>query len=176
MGQKDDDGVFMTQLFIKYQRLMLAEITKLVPEAWTAEDILQEALIRLSAKADMLRRLDENKKVSYIISAVRNNAKNYLRKQHRMPLVLVGSDTLEQLSPIDADADIERKLILQEQLRDLKSVWDILDDTSRFLLEGKYIRKRSNYELSKVLGIETASVRMLLTRARRKARSLMKIN
>lgn len=48
-----------------------------------------------------------------------------------------------------------------------------LDENTRWLLEARYILDYSDGELARELGVKPDSVRMALTRARRKARRLM---
>ena len=47
------------------------------------------------------------------------------------------------------------------------------DENTRWLLEARYILDYSDGELARELGVKPDSVRMALTRARRKARRLM---
>lgn len=51
--------------------------------------------------------------------------------------------------------------------------WPRLDENTRWLLEARYILDYSDGELARELGVKPDSVRMALTRARRKARRLM---
>ena len=69
--------------------------------------------------------------------------------------------------------DIDDTVILKEQLKDLASVWNRLDDTSQLLLEGKYILMLSDNALGIELGLNQSSIRMMLSRARKKALRLM---
>lgn len=55
----------------------------------------------------------------------------------------------------------------------LAQVWPRLDENTRWLLEARYILDYSDGELARELGVKPDSVRMALTRARRKARRLM---
>ena len=68
---------------------------------------------------------------------------------------------------------LDESLILQEEAGRLRAVWPRLDEESRLLLEGKYILGYDNQELGQMLGCQANSVRMKLTRARRRALRLM---
>lgn len=59
------------------------------------------------------------------------------------------------------------------ELDALAQVWPRLDENTRWLLEARYILDYSDGELARELGVKPDSVRMALTRARRKARRLM---
>ena len=77
--EDDDDRTFMEQLFVDYHRLMYHEIFKLVHDQWAAEDVMQSTLVRLIDKIPELRLKDRGHLVNYIITASKNQARNYLR-------------------------------------------------------------------------------------------------
>ena len=71
-----DDSKFMEELYISYRWLMYSQITKLVPDPWTAEDILQTALAKLIDKITLLKKLNKTDKINYIITTSRRSAIN----------------------------------------------------------------------------------------------------
>jgi len=163
----------MAQLFLRYRKIMFSEINKIISDPWESEDILQNALIKLSDKVSLLRKLDERKRVCYAITTAKNLAKNAIRDKKDTQFYSLDDDNYNLLDTINDGADIEKDIILKEQLKDLSAIWNKLDETSQRLLEGKYILNQSNDDLGKMLGIKPSSIRMMLTRARRKALSLM---
>lgn len=60
-----------------------------------------------------------------------------------------------------------------DETMDTLLLWPKLDPRSRYLLEGTYILEKSAEEIAEDLGIKTSSIRMSLTRAKRKARMLI---
>ena len=95
--EDDDDRAFMEQLFVEYHRLMYHEIFKLVHDQWAAEDVMQSTLVRLIDKIPELRIKDRNHLVNYIITASKNQARNYLRDSGRHST----SDLQEFIGPLD---------------------------------------------------------------------------
>lgn len=70
--------------------------------------------------------------------------------------------------------DLYTELLLsQEKAVALVKIWTDLDQRSQYLLEARYILGKSHSEIAEDLGIKVASVRMALTRARKKAYILM---
>ena len=65
-------------------------------------------------------------------------------------------------------------LIQKDRLSSLKSIWPKLDNRSQNLLEAKYILGKLDSDIAKELDIKEASVRMALSRARKKAYELIK--
>jgi RNA polymerase sigma-70 factor (ECF subfamily) len=54
-------------------------------------------------------------------------------------------------------------------------MWPSLDETTRAILEKKYILGQSDSEIAHSLGIKASSVRMNLTRARKSAYEQLKV-
>ena len=60
------------------------------------------------------------------------------------------------------------------QLDQLRKIWAQIPVGDRLLLEQKYILKWTDQELASILGIQPQSVRMRLTRAKRRVIELLK--
>lgn len=164
----DDDRAFMERLFVDYHRLMYHEIIKLVHDQWAAEDVMQSTLVRLIDKIPELRTKERDHLVNYIISASKNQARNYLRSLGRHAT----SNFQDCLDYEDSDTnggEIELALIKKESMEKLACMWPQLDERTRYLLEGRYILNLSVEEMASSLDIKPASVRMALTRARKTA-------
>lgn len=80
----------------------------------------------------------------------------------------------EQLVPGKSMSSILNYLIQKDRLSSLKSIWPKLDTRSQNLLEAKYILGKLDSDIAKELDIKEASVRMALSRARKKAYELIK--
>ena len=67
----------------------------------------------------------------------------------------------------------EDVLIRVESVRRLADVWPLLDERSQYLLEAKYILEMESQEIAAQLGIKPDSVRVELSRARKRAQRLL---
>ena len=172
--EDDDDREFMTRLFQNYNRLMYHEIFQIVRNAWITEDLIQDVLINLIDKVKDLRAKDQKHLVNYIIAASKNKAKNYLRDT-RQGVTVSFDDQIDYPDPVNNREEMEQYLIEKHNLNGLTSVWPKLDARSRFLLRGYYILGKSTAEIGVELGIKPESVRMALTRARKSAYELLKL-
>ena len=170
--EDDSDREFMSWLYQQYHRLMYWEIYDLLHDQWATEDILQNSLIKLINKIPALREKDRNQQVNYIIATCRNTAKNYLRdtKRHAAYSFDEGFDLPDDQN---SQSDIEWRLIHAEDLQLLSRVFPRLDEKSRYLLEARYMLDMSPKEIAAELNIQANSVRMLLSRARKKAFMMM---
>ena len=162
----------MTRLYLDYNRLMRQQIAKIVQDEWAAEDLMQTTLMKLIDKVQDLRTKDRNHLINYIISACKNQARNYIRDKSRHMEYSIDEylDVPDQHNGAD---EIEMRLAHTDELEHLSKVWPKLDERSRYLLESHYILEKSLYEIAENLGIKPDSVRMALTRARKTAYALL---
>ena len=165
--EDENDKEFMTRLYLQYRRLIYSEIRKITGEWDEAEDLVQTVVEKLLEKLPLLRGMERDKLVNYIISTARNTAYNSLRG--KKPEVLW--EDQERL-PDPAPAPEER-VMAQEDLLALARAWLGLDEKTRYLLSAKYILNKSGREIAGDLGMPPDNVRTALVRARQRARAAM---
>lgn len=170
--EDESDRAFMEKLYQDYHRLMYSEIVGIVKNEWNAEDVMQSVLIRLIDKLPTIRGLRDGQLVNYIVSTCRNAAVNYLRDRGKKTEVSY-EDDLGTPSRGSDGLELEFALIKREELGGLTRIWSRLDARTQYLLEGYYVLEKPMSELGKELGIKRDSVRMALTRARKKAYELL---
>lgn len=158
-------------LYQTYARLMHFTAKKYISDPHLCEDVVQDSLARLIQKTDTLRRLESSALTGYIVTTVRNTAINLLKKHD--PYQAIELDQAEESGALQA-ASAEEEVLRRERLGRLTKVWDRLDEETKQVLEGKYILGLSDGELALLLGCKPSSVRMKLTRARRRALALMR--
>ena len=161
--EDDDDREFMTGLYKQYQRLMYREILKIVQETWDVDDIL---LVKLIDRIALLKTLDRQRLIDYLVTAARNTALNF-RRDNKTKYFEELTD--EQPSP----EDTEDTLIRKEDLYRLADVWNTLDEKTQYLLRARYILNKSGKEIAADLKMSPDNVRMAIVRAKRKAKKAM---
>ena len=158
---------FMRDLYNEYKGLMLSTAKKYVVDHQAAEDIVQDSLVKLMQKIDVLLPLQCCTLAAYIVSTVRNTAIDHLRARG------VEANRISPLSLDDlymepsSEERLDEAAIQKENLEKLKAIWPALSETDRFLLERKYLAGDTDLDIAQVLGCKPSSVRMKLTRARR---------
>lgn len=157
---------FMLRLYVNSVTRMYLEAVKYVSDKETAEDVVSDAVVKLVEKVDLLRQLDEGKRLAYAVTTVRHMAYRHLRQKSR--LELTSFEALEELLP-SADAETTDDKILKEQRKArLRELFVAIPTEDLLLLEEKIILLWSDEEIAKTLGIQPNSVRMRLTRAKRR--------
>ena len=81
--EDEDDKAFMTWLYLQYRRLIYSEVRKITGNTDEVEDLLQSVVEKLIEKLPLLRGMEQNKLVNYIISTAKNTAYNSLRGKDR---------------------------------------------------------------------------------------------
>ena len=171
--ENPDDREFMTQFYLDYERLMYATVRKRLTDLEAAKDIVQECVIRLIPKISFLRRQTRCINASYVVSTVRNITINYMRKQGRTDDRCCSLENQNKQDMAMPGPSLEERILLEEQKEHLIQIWSSLHEEEQLLLEGKYILGYKDTELADMLGCKKDSIRMKLTRARRRAFQLM---
>lgn len=173
-GDNPEGMAFVRELYSRYSRLMFAEALRRVSNRQDCEDIVQDAVESLCEKADTLRVLPPAALPAYVVYTVKNKSISFLRHQavvsrHTADLGDEGLEDFESSAPSP-----EEWLELRERADGLGRIWPLLPEEDRELLYRKYILGQDNEELAEVFRCRRDSVRMRLSRARRRAVSLMK--
>lgn len=166
---------YVEQLYERYHRLMFFVAGKYSSDPGQYEDIVQDCLVKLAEKTETLRTLSEPALASYIMAAAKNTALNYVRRQnYDQKLIVHYEDVVANLTAWQSlDASLDDVVIELEDRERVRAIWSQLDEETRRILEGKYYLEYENWELARILGVKTDSVRMKLTRARRKVLELL---
>ena len=171
------DMRFLSELFERHKGVMYKTALDMGLRDETEKSAaVHEALVRLSDKLDVLRGLGDKGQAAYMATVVRNvilSAADNRRIERRY---VIDTDVSE-LVCLASDRSPEDEYIEREaHRRRLESMWQALDElseTDRRLLIEKYIDGRSDAELARSLGVDPSSIRMKLTRARRRAQRII---
>ena len=170
--QDESDRTYMEWIFQTYHRLMYHYIMEVLHDSWQADDVMQESVVKLIHKIDVLRRLSESKRRNYIITTAKNTAISYLRRES-IRKGIAYDDWAKDCIGTQSEEDPEALVLRQEEMEALQLIWDDLDERSRYLLSSRYILEQSFEEMARELGVTVGSARMLLTRAKRAALALI---
>ncbi len=161
------------EIYIKYKRLMYATASKFTHNEEDQKDIVQTAMERLIKIFSVPGAKKRCISGGYIVFTIRSVAIDFLRKQNRETkrCISMEDDRLAEIAATEGSLD---DLLLRSDSKErLWSLWSKLSAEDRMLLEGKYILDLTDEELAGILDCKTASVRMKLTRARRRAVKLL---
>ena len=161
-----DERAFMEHIVRDYTRLMFSTAKRIVNSSDIAEDVVQDSLERLMKHTKKLMSLSQQRLVGYLVITVKNTALGYLnaekiREKYESEIVTEAE--------MQAFPSSEMVLIEKEDVTRFYEIWNSLPEVDRLILESKYDLDKADSEIAKEIGCKTGSVRMKLTRARRKA-------
>lgn len=171
--EDEADRAFMTDLFITYERLMYSEIRKIVKNQCEPEEILQTALVKLIEKVKTLRSLEDRPRVNYLITTVKHTAISEMQRLSRANGDSLDDEAWYEREWLCAPECVEDTVFRRDSVGRLEAIWPMLDDRSRYLLRARYFLLLDDSEIAAELKIKPDSVRMELSRARKKARELL---
>ena len=170
-----DDRAFMQEVYQQNERLMYAIALKYASNTRDCEDIVHDTVEKLCKNIAKIKELPNSALRAYVVYAVRNTAINFRKHQSTI------NRHIQQLSGDDSSSEydqpesiIERIEDLQEKRTSLTKVWMQLTDAEQELLYRKYVLDQTTKELAGIFQCSRDSIRMRLSRARRKSLRLMK--
>ena len=172
--EDETEQQFILSLYEQYKYIMQKTAKEFASASMPAEDLIQEALVKLIEKAPVLMGLEDRALASYIVHTVRNTAIDRLRRgrtdeKYLDPRGLTEETEAAQQTQRPFEEDVLRTL----QADAFRRVFAQLPERTQLLLRGKYQLALEDAELAQLLGCKQDSVRMLLTRARRQALALL---
>lgn len=155
------DREYMLWLYERYVSYLFFAAGKFTDSQPDREDLVHDALLRLMKNIPTLRELDPNALAGYLYLTVRSV---WMDRNHReLPQ---SKDVLEKLAAHETEEGYLAKW-------DTVALKERLDKREWFLLQAKYIVGCTDAEIGGMLGCSAASVRMMLTRARRHAKAIL---
>lgn len=161
----DDNRQYMEHLYTEYHRLMLSTAWAYIKSKADVEDIVSESCLSLLKKIDALRDMERNALRYYIVATVRNASIDYCRRQK------VSNTRFQQkektaLEQIPDHTNIERKILLDEELQMVQRAIAHLPEHEREALQLKFQQGKKDWEIAQMMGVSESSVRKYIERAR----------
>lgn len=163
---------YIAELYEKHRALMYKFAIGRNHGKDEADDIVSEALQRLFRHASKLMTMAELQRLDYIVLTVKSVAEDHYRRRQ---VIERRSQQVREEDLIDPGLE---DFFIERESRDIRSriLYETLAEVSeadRVLLVGKYMQNLSDEVLARQLGVKPSSIRMKLTRARKRARSIM---
>lgn len=164
---KGDDEAFKL-LFERHNRLAWSVIYRQLGNVPAAEDLVQEAFLRVYRAAPQYE--PSAKFSTWLYTVVTNLCLNYKRDRARDRLRLVGSEeeeggnALEQLAAVEPDDHGDDET--QKRTQAVREAIQSLPENQRMALILSRYEEKSYEEVAEILGVTVAAVKSLTSRAR----------
>ena len=164
-----EDSAFFQEFYEENKGFLFYIARQYAPQ--DCEDLVQESLLRLLRSTDRLRLLNRQQAAKYIALTVRSVYLDIQRKPSVNREVSLNDPLTTLLEhQITRDSSPADTVSLQLEVSELKAA---LTQREWNVLEGKYILGYDQKELARQIGVAPNSIRMILCRARKKARSIL---
>lgn len=165
----------LASIYSSHSRIFVTRALRYVSEPLVAEDIVQEAFIKLLLAAPEIK--DRGHLIAYLNTTVTNLSLNYRRDTGRRPL-LVAVDSESSKSDIDALSAgtyvaLDEELARAEDAAIVREAIARLSERDRKIILAVDVEEKPVSEVAVDLGMKETSVRNALSRARRNLRSIL---
>lgn len=161
-----DFGVF----YADHRREFLSHATRLLKDSARAEEVVQEALIRVLLAAPELT--SDSHASAYVHRVIENLVIDLYRLEGRRPnLVLLDEETLS--SEGLPQNDLSDAVVAADDAAIIRQALSLLSPAERAALVMWEVEGRSSFEIANELGIKESSVRHTVSRARASLRKVM---
>nr|WP_297169434.1 RNA polymerase sigma factor [uncultured Dysgonomonas sp.] len=158
------DAITFKEKYIPYHQKLYRVAYRLLEDACDAEDVVQEAYIKLWNKRDELIRIENSE--AYCVILLRNLCLDFLRTKKKH-LFQSTEDTVISDQQVLSD-EIETI----DEIKHIETIIDLLPEQQRKIIKLRHFDDYSNEEIEEIMGLTSVNVRVLMSRARKKIREL----
>ncbi|MDU1905554.1 MAG: RNA polymerase sigma factor [Dysgonomonas sp.] len=158
------NAVRFKEKYIPYHQKMYRVAYRLLEDAQDAEDMVQEAYIKLWNKRNELNYIENEE--SYCIVLLRNLCLDFLRSKNKN--IIESADNV-----VLADKDvITNDIESRETITQIEVIISQLPEQQQRVIRLRHFDDYSNEEIEQIMGLTNVNVRVLLSRARKKLKEL----
>jgi RNA polymerase sigma-70 factor (ECF subfamily) len=170
MLDNEADRSNMAMIYDEYKIDMLKYALYITRNKELAEDAVHDAFLSIIKHKDRLFRFSKNELRNQVIIITKNKCIDLLRKKS-----YYNDDPIEDIEHIVKTEDrlIENQIILAVEYETIRKYVESLDESSRLVLEMKYILGMTYKEISEEMGITAKHVDTKIMRAKAKVRKLV---
>jgi len=150
--------------YIPYHQKMYRVAYRLLEDNYDAEDMVQEAYIKLWNKRDELNHIDNIE--SYCIVLLRNLCLDFIRSKNRHPI-----QSTEDMTLSDKEVLIN-EIENNDNIKHIEAIIGQLPDQQQKIIRLRHFEDYSNEEIENIMGLTSVNVRVLLSRARKRIKEL----
>lgn len=172
----EDPGTALEERISAHRAAVLGYVNSIVRDAATAEDLVQETLLRAYSRRGTLQ--DESRLVAWLYRIATNVCRDHFRrgKSHGKPgpADMEPYDAMEQDHPVEgAGPRLDQALEQDEMSSCVQSYLADLPDPYKAVILLHDMEEMTNPEIARMLGISLATVKIRIHRAREKLRDAL---
>ena len=153
-----------SRMVIPYKDKLYRFALRIVGDSFTAEDVVQEVMIKIWQKKDYFESLDN--KEAWCMTLTKNLAIDKTRSKHRRN---IGLDTAYSLN--DKSADPYQQTASDDSMGKIRGLMEELPEKQRMVIHLRDIEEMSYDEISEITNLTIGQVKINLHRARKTLRA-----
>ena len=165
----DQARTSIADFYQKYRNLIFKKANEMANDPDYVEDLVQDTMYQILRREELFLSLSEAQQVDYCMKTIRNTAINHHKRNQKIRFL--PEDVLDE--PCDQTPTMEETILHRTDLELFRKELDQLDDAARTLLTRKYILEEPDEAIAQNLNVKPGSIRMMLTRAKRKLLQLL---
>ena len=151
----------LEEIYIVYKKIAYWTAYNILKDSYEAEDIVQDAIIRMSSLINRIDKVKCNKTRGLVVIIVRNLSINIYNKRKRMEYT-----DYEDIEAISEDLSLDEEMIRLDKTKWILNKLTKINPTYADVLSLKYYYDYSDSEISMLVGITEGNVRVKLHRAK----------
>ena len=162
----------LTRFFVQYRHTLIAYAKRILKNDVQAEEVVQDALVRLLLAAPNLN--SDDHALAYVQKTISNLAIDIFRSEGRKPnLVLIDDLKAEETVALQNRVDFSDVLAAADDAAIVRQALSLLSPAERSALILWEVEGRSAEEISRELGVKVSVVRHTVSRARTSLRKVL---
>ena len=158
------DAITFKEKYIPYHQKLYRVAYRLLEDACDAEDVVQEAYIKLWNKRNELTQVENSE--AYCVILLRNLCLDFLRAKKKH-LFQSTEDTV-----ISDNLVLSDEIETVDEIKHIETIIDLLPEQQRKIIKLRHFDDYSNEEIEEIMGLTSVNVRVLMSRARKKVKEL----
>lgn len=158
------DAITFKEKYIPYHQKLYRVAYRLLEDACDAEDVVQEAYIKLWNKRDELTQVENSE--AYCVILLRNLCLDFLRAKKKH-LFQSTEDTV-----ISDNLVLSDEIETVDEIKHIETIIDLLPEQQRKIIKLRHFDDYSNEEIEEIMSLTSVNVRVLMSRARKKVKEL----
>lgn len=163
------------ELYLKYEKCVYYMIQKSLGnyhEGRYIEEAFQEIFLRAFCNMDKMEDIDSFRTKGYIFAIGKTVIANIFKREIKInSMTEIGSDIPYN---IESGVTLEEHFLREEELKNLKTAIDMLDEDDRKIIRLKFFEEKTNGEISKEMGISYENTCVRIMRAKEKLKKKIK--
>lgn len=150
---------FIGTLYRQYYPLWFKTAYRLVSDEQTAADMINDTFVKLICKSGLLREMDKNAMMTYVVNSIENTCKSFLAKEKRIESTYAYIDE-DMLLNISDNISVENTVLKNIDISILRKVISDLDSKDRMIIILSYYEGLGDRQIAEQMQMSYSNMRM----------------